>query len=128
MTQDKRRFTRLPFEGTCDVDVAGICFTAPMLDLSLKGLLVEVTSDQRLSPGDEGRVSIQFPDTALKIDMIVAVSHVSETYVGFQCTQIDIDGISHLKRLVELNLGDDKLLDRELEALLGPSGFQASKG
>ena len=30
---------------------------------------------------------------------------------------LDIDSISHLKRLVELNVGDDELLYREIEHL-----------
>jgi len=32
---------------------------------------------------------------------------------------IDLDSISHLRRLVELNLGDEALLERELAALGG---------
>jgi hypothetical protein len=31
-----------------------------------------------------------------------------------KCNFIDVDSISHLKRMVELNLGDASLLNREL--------------
>jgi hypothetical protein len=31
---------------------------------------------------------------------------------------MEIDSITHLRRLVELNLGDEALLERELEQLL----------
>jgi hypothetical protein len=37
--------------------------------------------------------------------------------LGFVCQYIDLDSISHLRRLVELNLGDGSLLERELAAL-----------
>ena len=37
--------------------------------------------------------------------------------IGFVCRHIDVDSISHLRRLVELNLGDEALLERELAAL-----------
>ena len=40
--------------------------------------------------------------------------------VGMVCRHIDVDSISHLRRLVELNLGDEALLERELAALGEP--------
>lgn len=33
-----------------------------------------------------------------------------------------LDSVSHLRRLVELNLGDDMLLERELEAMFPVQG------
>ena len=38
--------------------------------------------------------------------------------LGFECTRIDQQSISHLRRVVELNLGDEALLQRELKALI----------
>jgi hypothetical protein len=38
--------------------------------------------------------------------------------VGLRCREIDIESIAHLRRLVELNLGDEDLLERELSALI----------
>jgi len=38
--------------------------------------------------------------------------------IGFACTHIDIDSAAHLRRLVELNLGNPELLARELSALI----------
>jgi hypothetical protein len=34
------------------------------------------------------------------------------------CESIDLDSITHLRRLVELNAGDPALLERELTALV----------
>ena len=39
-------------------------------------------------------------------------------YFGLICRNLDIDSATHLRRLVELNLGDPKLLERELSALV----------
>jgi hypothetical protein len=49
--------------------------------------------------------------------MSVSVSHVIGNEVGFKCEHIDLDSISALRRLVELNLGDSHLLERDLLAL-----------
>jgi hypothetical protein len=37
--------------------------------------------------------------------------------VGLHCRHIDIESLAHLRRLIELNLGDPALLERELAAL-----------
>ena len=49
--------------------------------------------------------------------MDVTVAHLNGTCVGVRCDKIDIDSASHLRRLLELNLGDADLLSRELTEL-----------
>jgi hypothetical protein len=50
--------------------------------------------------------------------MQVKLTHEDPGQLGFVCQYIDLDSISHLRRLIELNLGDQEELDRELAALL----------
>jgi hypothetical protein len=52
------------------------------------------------------------------IVMAVSVAHQGAGRIGLDCTHIDIESAQHLRRLVELNLGDDALLHRELAALI----------
>jgi hypothetical protein len=49
--------------------------------------------------------------------MEVVLTRTQGELLGFVCRHIDLDSISHLRRLVELNLGDETLLERELAAL-----------
>ena len=49
--------------------------------------------------------------------MEVVLTRTLQDHLGFVCRHIDLDSISHLRRLVELNLGDESLLERELAAL-----------
>jgi hypothetical protein len=53
--------------------------------------------------------------------MQASVANITDQLVGFECQAIDLDSITHLKRLVELNLGDEGLLHRELITLLNQS-------
>ena len=46
------------------------------------------------------------------------VHHQGQDY-GLACREIDLDSVTHLRRLVALNLGDAALLEREL-TLLAP--------
>lgn len=57
-------------------------------------------------------------DDDSQISMQVTLAHTLATRLGLHCDHIDLDSISHLKRLVELNLGDPAQLQREL-GLLG---------
>ena len=50
--------------------------------------------------------------------MDARVAHVGCGLLGVVCQLIDIDSATHLRRLVELNLGDPALLERELSALI----------
>ena len=52
------------------------------------------------------------------IIMDVRLAHAEAHKLGFECTRIDQQSISHLRRVVELNLGDEALLQRELKALI----------
>ncbi len=49
--------------------------------------------------------------------MHIAVVHEHEDETGLQCNAIDIDSVTHLRRLVELNLGDSEQLNKELSQL-----------
>ena len=49
--------------------------------------------------------------------MDVEIAHRENDELGLNCKDIDVDSITHLRRLVELNLGDPELLERELSAL-----------
>jgi hypothetical protein len=51
------------------------------------------------------------------VQMEVLLTRTDHELLGFVCQHIDLDSISHLRRLVELNLGDVSLLERELAAL-----------
>ena len=49
--------------------------------------------------------------------MGVTAAHVMPHRIGFEWQKIDLDSFAELKRLVELNLGDPAILNRELSAL-----------
>ena len=115
---EQRHFSRVPF----DCDVTGIDrnvhWPTQLLDISLNGALVSRPAEWQPNNGDLCELQIRLNDNNIVIDMEEAtVAHVSDDRVGFKCRIIDIDSITHLKRLVELNLGDPELVNRELAAL-----------
>lgn len=116
---DRRHFWRASFRAPAQLSLPNGIRDGELLDISLKGALVE------LAPGDlvfaEQKCQLRLPltDEGQAIVMRATVSHVHDgRWLGLRCDSIDIDSITHLRRLVELNAGDASLLDRELSALL----------
>ena len=46
------------------------------------------------------------------------MAHRGADHLGIVCEHIDVDSASHLRRIVELNTGNEHLLEREIEALI----------
>ena len=52
----------------------------------------------------------------MKLEVIEV--HEENNHIGFKTEYMDIDTATNLRRLVELNLGNESLLDRELSELV----------
>jgi hypothetical protein len=117
-TQDRRDFWRAPFRAPAHLtDSTGASWDVRLRDISLKGALVELAAGWSGSQGDQCRIRLDLAPDAT-ISMVATVAHIDGIRVGLRCDEIDIDSITHLRRLVELNAGDESLLERELAALL----------
>lgn len=118
MTEERRRFKRIAFDARTELTQGEDRWEVKLLDLSLKGLLVERPADWQGNPAAPFQVTVQLGEDA-PVKMETELKHDNDGQLGFQCTHIDLDSISHLRRLVELNLGDEAELERELGALVG---------
>lgn len=116
---DRRRFKRIAFDARTELTQDGKSWPVKLIDLSLKGLLIE-----RPQPweGDAARpfeADIHLADD-VDVQMEVKLAHEDHGRLGFDCAHIGIDSVTHLRRLIELNLGNEAEaeLQRELAALL----------
>lgn len=119
-TPEKRRFHRILFDAACDVHWQDQVWSTQVLDISLKGLLLKLPAGWRVPLNQPCEVVVHLDDKETGIVMAVELRHVEDGKLGFKCQYIDLDSASHLKRLVELNLGDQALLERELNHLIEP--------
>ncbi len=90
---------------------------ADLYDISLKGALIKVPEDWQGKAGDTCQIRLSL-GAEVTISMHGTITHIAGRRIGLHCDNIDIDSVTHLRRLVELNAGDPGLLDRELSALL----------
>ena len=114
MNQERRRFTRIQFASAARIDGA---VNAQLIDISLKGVLLARPEHWSGGIGQAIAVEVFLDADAAVIRMLGCVARLEGTRIGVLCRHIDMDSITHLRRLIELNAGDPTLLQRELAQL-----------
>ena len=115
-TTERRQFSRILFDGQTRLSQGAHEWNVILIDLCLKGLLIETPAnwDANLAAPFNACISL---GEEFAIRMTLQWRHTDNDQVGFEVKQIDIDSITHLRRLVELNTGDTRILEREVAAL-----------
>ena len=114
---EQRRFKRIPFDAKAELSCAGSHWHSHLIDLSLHGALIERPAAWQGNSGDRCLLEIGLGNGEIHIKMQTSVAHIDTHHIGLECINIDIESVTYLRRFVELNLGDQELLDRELGAL-----------
>ncbi|THB69487.1 MAG: PilZ domain-containing protein [Gammaproteobacteria bacterium] len=114
---ERRKYKRVTFDGLATLrSPQKEIIRSEVIDLSLKGVLLDI---DHIEESESANFTLEIElDDSTKITMQLELKHKEGGHAGFTCTQIDIDSMTHLRRLVELNMGSSELLDRELEELI----------
>ncbi len=117
-SENRRKFQRILFDAGASIEGPSGLIPVQLVDISLNGVLIKRPEGWSASVGDEVTFLIQL-DTEHEFDirMHTRMAHTHHDMAGLHCEHIDIDSITYLRRLVELNLGDADILERELVAL-----------
>jgi len=114
---DRRRFKRIAFDAKTELGQGEMIWSVKLIDLSLKGLLIERPVPWRGDQAKDFFVNIHLTDD-IDITMDVHLTHEENGQLGFVCRYISLESIERLRRLIEFNLGDPQALERELGALI----------
>ena len=114
---DQRRFSRIPFRADVQLRLGQDEHMSQLLDIALKGALVELRQPAAALLGKACQLKLDLGGDGEAIVMEGVVVHQEGLNVGIECRYIDLDSLTSLRRLAELNLGDEALLDRELSHL-----------
>ena len=115
--ENRRQFTRILFSITAELEIEDLTYPVSIHDISLNGALVTAVDSEKPLKGKLGTLRFLLSDRESEVIMNIAVVHVEANETGLQCNAIDIDSVTHLRRLVELNLGDSEQLNKELSQL-----------
>lgn len=120
---ERRHFSRVQFHAPAElITTAGTTYAVEILDISMRGALVKLSSG-KLPPGElcseQNRFTLKISLSEVDvIEMEVEPAHCREHEIGLHCRLIDLDSIMHLRGLIEANLGDPDMVNRELANLM----------
>lgn len=121
MSENRRNFSRVKFESTASVSYQEGQFKAGLIDISLKGALVSISDMPEISAAETCDFELQLNDTAIVLRIKAFVVYSKEDEYGLKFDNIDLESMIHLRRLVELNVGDPDQVQKELFFLASPS-------
>ncbi len=118
LEQERRRFERVLFETPAKlIDLEGEWHTK-VLDLSLKGALVEIPANFNRSLGESFLLEIAL-NSDIIISMDCTIVYQREKFMGLQSNFVDLESITHLKRIISFNSNNSlDLLERDLSNLI----------
>ena len=113
---NKRQFTRLPFDATATVNIDDMTYKTQVHDISLNGIHFSDLDEVQLKVGTHVSLNVQLNEKAVSM-----LAHlVRKTPVGYAGTieSIDPESFHYLKRLLIINFGSTELVNSEIESLL----------
>ncbi|NOR69637.1 MAG: PilZ domain-containing protein [Methylomarinum sp.] len=113
---NKRHFHRIFYNSDVTLSGESSTISCKLIDISLQGCLLRFDTPWNEPLEDLYTMKLKLSED-ISITMQISVTHVIGNDAGFKCEHIDIDSISQLRRLVELNLGDSQMLERDFLAL-----------
>ncbi len=114
---ERRRFSRIVYQTQATLTQESIVVNALVCDLSLHGLLLTSEQSDQLDTDKQVDVEFSLAGSDVTIQLVGNIVGLNNNVIRVSIDHIDIESIGHLKRLVELNVGDDDLLHRDIEHL-----------
>ncbi len=114
---ERRRFSRVHFEATAKLRQGGLDFETAICDMSLNGVLLRTPEHYQLRSDQPCTIESSLSEGVV-IQFQAMLIHSSDRTLGLQIISIDMDSITHLRRLIEVNLGDGQAAERVLSELV----------
>jgi hypothetical protein len=115
MTDEKRRFTRIPFKVNAEITANDILYSVKEIsNLSIGGCLLQIKAD--LEPGTICRLKIMLSGTnnELSIKIVGEINRCFPGAVAVKFTRIDPDSLFHLQNVIRYNAPDPEVIDQEI--------------
>ena len=106
--ENKRLFSRIPFKTEARVLWEGKTFQGQLLDIALKGALLNFPGPLPFRKGDPAELVVELPSSSITMGFSVKFARIEGDNAALYITSADVESVIHLRRLIELNLGEDR--------------------
>ncbi|MDO8310501.1 MAG: PilZ domain-containing protein [Sideroxyarcus sp.] len=114
---ERRKFWRALLHSPVCLTTSSGDADAQLIDISLKGVILETENAWKGKPGVECRVILELA-RGVTSSMRAIGMHVAGPHTSVHCASIKLGSIAHLRRLVKFNRSDPAMLDREFRSLI----------
>ncbi|MCW8107398.1 PilZ domain-containing protein [Alteromonas ponticola] len=125
---DKRQYQRITLGASGTLSHQDISIPVEVMDISLQGLRLKVNERTvEALPFDshepyviEFQANADSPTITARLQQLYRLNHprIEDTLIGCKVDHIDIEDLVVLRRLIQLNSGDNRLSDQDLNALI----------
>ena len=112
-----RKFERTDFNVRGFVSCENKEYPINVINISLKGILVQTDGEICLEQGNVYPLRISLPHSDISIQTDSRLMHKEGNSYGFRFDSIEADSMIHLRRLLELNISSEAEIERELSFL-----------
>jgi len=117
MSNERRQYQRVSFDRSAKLMKGEQVFACQIIDLSIHGVLLRPHGVLSSNIDSSYQLEIPLDDVGSCVKMTIKLAHKNPDNLGFVCEKMDLDSISHLRKIVELNSGDSSQLDRDFATL-----------
>jgi hypothetical protein len=114
----KRRFSRISFAEKSIVEFGGSFFEVDLLNISLKGALVQFGEGIECRQGDTWKLSFHLGNSDINMEFKAVVAHTGGNLAGVKFVETDLNTMIHLRNLMEARTMDPEKVRSELNFLI----------
>ena len=111
---ERRNFQRVPFATEAEIYCKDKKYHGELLDISLLGALVEGKENIPFETGNICELIIHLIGSEIALHFDVDLVHRRGNRLGLRFIGKDTETMTHLKRLLELNIGSSEIIDKEI--------------
>jgi len=111
---NKRYNKRISFHVNAAAKINNIIYKGELYDISLKGALIKIEKNVEPPINSRSTVILKLPNSIITLEFEAKIAHKKDHFFGFKFEGADVDSLTHLRRLLVLNTGDEEGMDKEL--------------
>ncbi len=116
--EEKRRFSRISCFERVLVQCGKGNVEANIVDISLKGALLEFDEDEIMCLGDKCLITLNLKDSDIFLKFLAESVHSCKQLAGVKFVRTDIDTFIHLRSLLESRMANPQQVTDEIALLI----------